>query len=169
MAIPVETSLLSPGASSSGSSRQAREAAQHLLARLAPDHALQVAHKRRKGRRARRGADQVVRGAHVGDPVAHGFVDGIFKRALPRIHAAHLRSQQPHAENVQFLPAHVFRAHVNDALKSKQGTDRRCGDAVLPRARLGDDAVLAHALCQQGLPQAVVDLVRARVQQVFAL
>ena len=40
---------------------------------------------------------------------------------------------------------------------------------MLPRAGLGDHAMLAHALDQQRLPQAVVDLVRAGVQQVFAL
>jgi hypothetical protein len=40
---------------------------------------------------------------------------------------------------------------------------------VLARAGLGDDAALAHAPRQQRLAQAVVDLVRAGVQQVFAL
>ena len=40
---------------------------------------------------------------------------------------------------------------------------------MLARAGLGDDALLAHAPGEQRLPQAVVDLVRAGVQQVFAL
>jgi hypothetical protein len=43
------------------------------------------------------------------------------------------------------------------------------GDAVLARAGLGDDAGLAHALGQQDLAEAVVDLVRAGVVQVLAL
>ena len=43
------------------------------------------------------------------------------------------------------------------------------GDAVLPRAGLGDDARLAHALGEQDLADGVVDLVRAGVVQVFAL
>src|SRR6185312_12155823 len=43
------------------------------------------------------------------------------------------------------------------------------GDAVLARAGLGDDAGLAHALGQQNLAQAIVDLVRAGVIEVFAL
>jgi hypothetical protein len=42
-------------------------------------------------------------------------------------------------------------------------------DAMLSGARLGDDALLAHALAQQHLAQRVVDLVRARVIQVLAL
>ena len=40
---------------------------------------------------------------------------------------------------------------------------------MLARAGFGDDALLAHALGQQPLAQRVVDLVRAGVQQVFAL
>ena len=40
---------------------------------------------------------------------------------------------------------------------------------MLSRARLRDDPVLAHALCEESLAQHVVDLVRARVAEVFAL
>ena len=40
---------------------------------------------------------------------------------------------------------------------------------VLAGAGLGDDAALAHAAGQQRLPEAVIDLVRTRVQQVLAL
>lgn len=40
---------------------------------------------------------------------------------------------------------------------------------MLPRARLGDDTLLAHPTRQQGLPQRVVNLVRSRVAQVFPL
>jgi hypothetical protein len=43
------------------------------------------------------------------------------------------------------------------------------GHAVLTGAGLGDDALLAHALGEQGLAEGVVDLVRAGVQQVLAL
>ena len=40
---------------------------------------------------------------------------------------------------------------------------------MLARAGLGNDALLAHPSGQQSLAQRVVDLVRAGVQQVFAL
>ena len=40
---------------------------------------------------------------------------------------------------------------------------------MLTRAGFGDDALLSHALGEQSLAEAVVDLVRAGVQQVFAL
>jgi hypothetical protein len=40
---------------------------------------------------------------------------------------------------------------------------------VLAGAGLGDDALLAHALREQGLPEGVVDLVRPGVEEVLAL
>ena len=108
----------------------------------------------------------------VGDvrhPVAHRLVDGVLQRALARVHLAHLRAEQPHAEDVEPLPPHVLRAHVDDASQPEERADGRGRDAVLPRARLGDDALLAHAPREQNLPERVVDLVRAGVREVFAL
>ena len=40
---------------------------------------------------------------------------------------------------------------------------------MLPRARLGDEFLLAHLLGEERLTQAVVDLVRAGVVEVLAL
>ena len=40
---------------------------------------------------------------------------------------------------------------------------------MLPRASLGDDALLAHAQTEQRLPYAVVDLVRPGMVQVLSL
>ena len=88
---------------------------------------------------------------------------------LPLVTADHLRAQQAHAEDVEALAAHVLLAHVDDAFEAEQRADGGGGDAMLARAGLGDDALLAHAARQQRLAEAVVDLVRAGVQQVFAL
>ncbi len=77
--------------------------------------------------------------------------------------------KQPHAQHVQLLPLHVHIAHVNGALQAQQRADGCGGHAMLPRAGLGNHALLAHALGQQALAQRVVDLVRAGMQQVFAL
>ena len=119
--------------------------------------------------RAQHAAQQVMRGANIGDPVAHGLVDRVFQGAGTGIHAADFRPQQPHAENIQLLPPHVFRPHVHDAFKAQQRAYRGGGHAMLPGAGLGDDAMLAHAFDQQRLSQTVVDLVRAGMKQVFAL
>ena len=40
---------------------------------------------------------------------------------------------------------------------------------MLPRAGFGYDAMFAHVLGQQGLPEGVVDLVGAGMGQVFTL
>ena len=142
---------------------------ENLRAGFASDDFVEVAHHGRIRMRAQHAAQQIMRGANVGDPVAHGFVDGVFQRARTGIHAAHFRSQQPHAEDIQFLAAHVLGAHVDDAFEAEQRADRSRGDAVLSGAGFGDDAALAHAFGQQSLSQAVVDFVRAGVEQVFAL
>src|SRR5262249_11246888 len=46
---------------------------------------------------------------------------------------------------------------------------RRRRDAVLPRAGLRDDPLLAHADGEQRLAERVVDLVRAGVREILAL
>ena len=119
--------------------------------------------------RAQHRAEQIVRGADVGDPVAHGFVDGVLERAAAGIDADDFRAEQAHARDVEPLALHVFRAHVDDAFEAQMRGDGGRGNAVLARAGFGDDARLAHAHRQQSLPDAVVDFVRAGVQQVFAL
>ena len=149
--------------------REPADPLEHLRARLTADDRLELAHHQRIGMRTEDAAEQIVRVGHVGDPVAHRLVDGVFQRPASRIHLADLGAKQPHAQHVRRLPRHVFRAHVDDAFEAEQRAGRRAGDAVLSRARLRDDAPLAHPAGQQRLPQGVVDLVRARVRQVFAL
>ncbi len=92
-----------------------------------------------------------------------------FSVRLPLGHAHDFRAQQPHAKNIQALPAHVLFAHVDDAFQAKEGAHRSGRHAMLAGAGFGDDAFLAHAPREQGLPQAVVDLVRAGVEQILAL
>src|SRR5260370_24236537 len=130
---------------------------------------MKVADHGRIRMRSEHTAEQVMRRSHVGHPVAHGFVDSVFERARPGIDAANFGAQQPHAEDVEFLAAHVLSSHVGYALKTKQGADGGGGNAVLTGAGFGDHAVLAHTFDQQALSEAVVDLVRAGVEKGFAL
>ena len=67
---------------------------QNLLARFDADDAMKIAHHHGIGMRAENRTEQVVRRAHVGDPVAHGFVDRVLQRAAAGIHANHFRAQQ---------------------------------------------------------------------------
>ncbi len=119
--------------------------------------------------RAESAAEQVIGGADVGDPVAHGLADGVFQRLRAGGDAADFSAKQPHAQHIQLLAGHVDVAHVDDAFKAEQGADGGGGHAVLARAGFGDDALLAHAFGQQALAEGVVDFVRAGVEQVFAL
>ncbi len=119
--------------------------------------------------RAEDGPEQIMRVAHVGDPIAHRFVDRVFQGLAARFDADDFRAQHPHPRYVQRLASHVFRAHVNGALQAEMCADRSRSDAVLACAGFRDDARLTHLHGEQSLANGVVDFVRARVQQVFAL
>ena len=106
---------------------------------------------------------------HVGDPVAQRLVHGIFQRLRARRDGVDLGTQQLHAEHVGALSLDVDCAHEDLAGQVELGADRGDGDAVLAGAGLGDDARLAHALGEQDLAQAVVDLVAAGVIELVAL
>ncbi len=80
-----------------------------------------------------------------------------------------LGAEQVHAEDVERLALHVDLPHVHLAVEAEQRGGGGGGDAVLARARLGDDALLAHAHGEERLAEHVVDLVRAGVAEVLAL
>ena len=119
--------------------------------------------------RAEDRSEEVVGVGDVGHPVAHRLVDRVLQRPAAGVDAADLGAEEAHAEHVERLPIHVFRAHIDMTLEPEQGAGGRARDPVLARAGFGDDAALAHAGGEQRLPQRVVDLVRAGVRQVFAL
>ena len=108
-------------------------------------------------------ADDVVRVADVGDPVAHGVVEGVLERL--RVPLVTLRTSAPSSfmrTTLSDWRCHILFTHVDDALVAEQGAGRGRGDAVLARAGLGDDARLVHAPREQDLAEGVVDLVCAR-------
>jgi len=119
--------------------------------------------------RPERRAEQIVGVVGASHPVAHRLVDGVLQRFRSGIDASNLGAEQSHAEDVQRLARHVFGAHVDDALEAEQRAGGGAGHAVLSRAGLGHDALLAHAHREQRLPEGVVDLVRAGVRQIFTL
>src|SRR5690606_23681989 len=140
-----------------------------LLAHFVADHRLKVADHGRVGVRAGGGADQVEGAVDVGHPVAQRFVHGILQRAGSGGNRNHLGAQELHAENVGLLALDIGGAHVDYAFQAEARRYGGSGDAVHAGAGLGDDALLAHAFGQQDLADAVVDLVRAGVIEVFAL
>src|SRR5690606_21312954 len=96
-------------------------------------------------------------------------VHRVLEGAMASRDRLHFGTQKLHAEDVGLLPLHVRRAHVDNAGKAEACGYGRRGNTVLACTRLGDDTLAAHALCEQNLAEAVVDLVRTGVVQVFAL
>ena len=140
-----------------------------LVDDLEADDALEVAHHHRVRVRPDRRAEHVERVLDALDPVAQRRGDGVGERAGALVDRDDLGAEQLHLVDVERLAADVLDAHEDRALEAHERRRRRGRDAVLAGARLGDDALLAHALGEQALADGVVDLVRAGVAEVLAL
>ena len=140
-----------------------------LLSRFAADDRLKITDHHRKRMGPHDGAENVVCRLNRGHPITHGLVDRVAQSARSARDGPHLRPQRLHVEYVQPLPPDVFFAHVHDAVQSEPCTSGCRCHSVLARTRLGDDSFLAHAQCEQGLSDRVIDLVSAGVIQVLAL
>ena len=142
---------------------------EQLLARLAADHGLELAHDLGVGRRADARADHVVGRLDVRDPVADRLARRLLQRARAELDGDDRRAHQVHPLDVGRLAAHVLGAHEDDALEPEARAGGRRRDAVLAGSGLGDDPRLAEAPGEHDLPERVVDLVRAGVVEVLAL
>ncbi|RUS13750.1 hypothetical protein BC937DRAFT_94835 [Endogone sp. FLAS-F59071] len=124
---------------------------EQLSLTLFADHALEVTHNEREGVRPDGGADKIVGGSDVGDPVAHGLVDGILEGARAGFNWNDSGAEHAHPEDVEGLTPAILRAHVDDALKPKLGACSGSRDTVLPGTGLGNDAAFAKAFGQKHL------------------
>ena len=104
-----------------------------LCAGFAANAGMKIAHHRRIRMRAKNGTEKVVRSTDVGDPVAHGFIDGVFQSAAAGLDADNFRAEHAHAGNIECLARHVFRAHVHSAFKAQMRCHGGSGNAVLTR------------------------------------
>ena len=116
-----------------------------------------------------RGSYDVMGGFNIGNPVSHGFVKGILQGFCSAGHGVNFCSEQLHSKDVEFLADDVFFAHVDLALKSKQGTGGCRGNAMLSGSGFGDNPLLAHSNCQEGLANCIVDFVGASMVEIFSL
>ena len=120
--------------------------------------------------RPRHRADDIERILDIGDPVAQRLVHGVLERRRARDHRPDLRAEKlACGRHWGFCRSISVCAHIDDARQPEARGHRGHGHAVLARARFRDNAGLAHALGQQDLAEAVVDLVRAGVVQLVAL
>ena len=117
--------------------------------------------------RAERGAEHIVRSGAGHCPVPHCLVHRVLERFVAAVDRNHLCAEKVHAEHVGTLPGHVNRSHVDIAGKPEKRRRRGCGDAVLTRARFGDDARFFHVAREERLAERIGDFVRAGMEQVF--
>ena len=144
-------------------------AIQHLRARLLADDGLQTPDEVRVGVRAGGSANHVVRRLDVRNPVTDCIVECVLERARAVRDGNHLGAKKAHSDDVRALASHVLFAHINHRLQAEAGADGGRCHAMLARARLGHDALLAETLGDQCLSERVVDLVGTGVSQILAL
>ena len=119
---------------------------------------MKIANHRRIGVSPENGAKQVVRIADVGDPVAHGFVDGVFQRFAAGFHADYFGAKHFHARDVERLTGHVLGAHVHGALQSEMRRDRGRRYAMLACTRIGAiHSVVFGGFSPDSLANRIVD------------
>src|SRR5690606_17599160 len=141
----------------------------HLLQAFVTDDRLEVTHHHGIGMWAGYGTNDVEGSLYIGDPVAHGFVQGIFERARAGIDRHNGGTQQLHAINVRRLATDIFATHVHDTFQAIARSHGGRRDAMLAGARFRNNARLTQAAGQKNLTNAVIDLMRAGMVQVFAL
>ena len=140
-----------------------------LLTRLDADDGLEVAHHHREGMRPDGRADAVDRLLVVRQIILKSRIDRLLERLRAARDGHDLRAEHLHARHIRRLLLDVDFAHVDRAVKPEEGRRRRKRHAVLSRARLRNDALLAHELRQKAFAHAVIELVCARMIQVLAL
>lgn len=96
-------------------------------------------------------ANNIVRVAHVGNPVAHSFVDSIFQGLAATGDGNNGGAQQLHLEHVERLSFNIFGTHVDHTLETELGANCSCGDTVLTSTSLGNNTRLVQSLSEQCL------------------
>src|SRR5262245_36372314 len=140
-----------------------------LCAGFAADYRLEFANHEGIRMRPEHRSEQVIGVFDVGDPITHCLVDGVLQRPAAGVDRADLGAQQPHAEDVERLPLHIFRTHVDVAFETEKRASGGRRNAVLSGAGFGHDAAFPHSHGEKGLPHGVVDFVGSRMSQVLAL
>ena len=131
------------------------------------DHRLEIADDEGEWVRPHHAADDVMSVLDGRHPVTHRLVDGVAQRARTFLDGDDLGAKLLHAEDIEFLAADVFGAHVDFAFEPEERRRSGRGNAVLTGTRFGDDARFAHSLGEERLADRVVDLVGTGVIEVF--
>lgn len=101
-------------------------------------------------------------------PFLHGSVHGVLEDPGSCLDCVDFGAQKFHAVYVQCLSFGIDFTHEDFAFHAEEGGNGGSGYAVLAGAGFGNEAGLAHPFCQEGLADAVIDLVGAGVVEVFS-
>ena len=149
--------------------RQAPLALEKLFARLFTDDLLKVTHHHRERMRTDHRADRVDAANRVLEVFLESRIDSIFQRRGTPRHGHQVTAQDLHLGDVRVFLFDIHLTHVNLAWNSNQGAGSGQSHPVLTRTGLGQHLLLTHVLCQQGLADAVIDLVGTGVIEVLTL
>src|ERR1700730_11707302 len=142
---------------------------ENLFASFFADNLLEIAHDLGIRMGAEDRAEEIVRRSHIGHPIAHGLVDGVFQGSATRIDADHFCSEKSHSENVQALAFHVLGAHINRACEAETSGDGSGRNAMLAGAGFRDDALFPHAYGEKALAESIIYFMSAGMEEIFAL
>ena len=106
---------------------------------------------------------------HIGHPVADGLINRILQGFATRMNTRNFRTQEPHAKHIERLPFHIFNTHINFALETKHRRHSCRCHAVLSGTSLGNNPRFTHPVGEQNLPHGMIDFMRPRMGEVFAL
>ena len=98
-----------------------------------------------------------------------GAVDRLFQGGRTAGDRYQFAAENAHLGNIRVFFLDIHLTHVNLAGNAYQRAGGGQRHTVLAGASLGDHFLLAHELGQQRFTQAVIDLVRPGVVQVFSL
>ena len=121
---------------------------QELLACLAANDALEVAHHHREGVGADHRADGVEVVLGVGEVFLKGAIDGFLERGGAARHGHQIAAQDAHLGDVGVFLFDIDLAHVDLAGDAHQCAGGGQCHAVLTGAGLGDHLLFAHELGQ---------------------
>ncbi len=149
--------------------RQPAERIDALLARLAPDDVLQLADQERVRMRPDGRAEQVVASLGIAHPVPECLVYRGSQSLIATVDRDHFGAELMHAIDIGRLTGDIDGAHVDPTRDTYPGTGSGGRDAVLARSSLCYDTLRTEMTREQGLPDGIVDLVRAGMRKILAL
>ncbi len=139
-----------------------------LGADFATDHALEITYDRGIRVGSDGGAQEIVRGPYVRDPISKSFIDGVSQSPATRLYLTDLRPQELHPFDVRALAFDVLRTHVDLRRQPQRRADHRRCNPVLAGPGLSNESMFAHPSREKTLTERIVEFVSAPMNEILA-